>query len=72
MSSSTASRVQEIVFVRACGGPCVMPSAATLPRLKYSSKRLFDGHSKALVKWTAVEKGIELLVQTLHGAIWHV
>jgi hypothetical protein len=49
LNSSTASRIEEIMFVRACGDPCVMPSAATLPKWDYSSIRRFDGLYKALV-----------------------
>ena len=64
MNSSTASRVEEIMCVRACGGLCEMLGAATPPKWDHSLESLFDGLCKAFVQRTAVEKGIDLHVQT--------
>jgi hypothetical protein len=61
-SSFTASWVEEIMFVRACGGLCVMRGAATSPKWDHSLEPLFDEPSRALVQRTAVEKRIGSLV----------
>jgi hypothetical protein len=49
LSSSTASRIEEIMFVRACGSLCIMPGAATPPMWDHSFEPSFDELSKALV-----------------------
>ena len=56
------------MFVRVCGGLCVMLGAATPPKWDHSLEPLFEEFSKAFVQRTAVEKGIELHVQTCNLA----
>jgi hypothetical protein len=49
LNSSTASRIEKIMFVRAFGGLCVMLGEATQPKWDHSLEPLFDELSKALV-----------------------
>jgi hypothetical protein len=59
--------VEEIMFLRACGGLCVVLGATT-SKWDHSLEALFNEPSKALTQWTAVEKGIDLHVQTCNLA----
>jgi hypothetical protein len=56
------------MLVRACGDLCVMRGAAATPKWDHSLEPLFDELSKALVRRTAAEKGIDLHVQTCNLA----
>ncbi len=46
--SSTASRVEEIMFVRACSGLCALLGEATPPKRVHPLEPLFNEISKAL------------------------
>jgi hypothetical protein len=63
-----SSLVEEIMFVRACGGLCLKLGAATPLKWNQSPEALFDELSKVLVQRPAVEKRIGLLVHTCNLA----
>jgi hypothetical protein len=56
------------MFVRACGGLCVMLGATIPPKWNHSLEPLFDGLCKVFVQRTAAEKGIDRHVQTCNLA----
>jgi hypothetical protein len=68
LRSSTASRVEELMFVRACGGLYIMRGAATPPKWDHSLEPLLDELSKAPVQQTAIEKRVDLRVHACNLA----